>query len=412
MTTTKTLIPVRYSDAANGIHLTNYADTVVCDVTGKRAALCAIRFGGYPEQVEAMVQILNGGGTVEMELEDNTVLLSPIAHQYRKKVSHDGLYAEAALFADDDKKQADENKKAQKPDAGGDSEQTEFRDLPPRRAYIYVPVGDKTALYDAIDGKTAVPLIPAFADYLIETLTRNGDLKPLHILSASVKFEAWVLKCDSGDKNIVKVVTDGLRAGQIRIPGANGAPMADVNTVTEYLTAFGPNIAERIKKSFVPLFDPGADTLSPEVLAVNETIEKKAGYSLYDAQLAVAEAIKRQLARRKPSRSRCLTPPRTAAGSLRSSISRIRASIGRICFYPAGTTLRICSQRRRPSSAAARTLRRRLRKPCASLNRSGSRTRILYSLRTACARCRTRSGRNSRRRGRRTGSRSRGFCST
>ena len=58
-------------------------------------------------------------------------------------------------------------------------------------------------------------------------------------------------------------------------------------------------MAERIKKLFVPLFDPATESLSPEVLAINQYIEDHAGYPLYDAQLAVAEAIKRQLERSK-----------------------------------------------------------------------------------------------------------------
>ena len=44
---------------------------------------------------------------------------------------------------------------------------------------------------------------------------------------------------------------------------------------------------------------PHSEPLSEEVLAVNDTIMAKAGYSLYDAQLAVAEATKRQLDRKK-----------------------------------------------------------------------------------------------------------------
>ena len=43
---------------------------------------------------------------------------------------------------------------------------------------------------------------------------------------------------------------------------------------------------------------PASEPLSEEVLAVNDYIQSKAGYSLYDAQLAVAEAVKRQLDRK------------------------------------------------------------------------------------------------------------------
>jgi superfamily II DNA or RNA helicase/rubredoxin len=299
MTKAPTLIPVRYSDGEKRICLTNYADTVVYDTDGARKTLCAIRFGGYPEQVEAMANVIIGGGTIELTLGENTITVNTLTKQYRKKVSHDGVYAEAALFASDDKRTADD-KETQQSESSGDAEQTELRDLPPRVCYIYVAAGDRAALYDAIDARTAVPLIPEFADYLIDALEECGDLKPLTVRSASMNFEAWTLKCDSGDENIIEVVKCGLCAGKIHIPGASeGTPMVALNGVTDYLTRFGSNIAERIKKSFTPLFDPERDALSPEVLAVNATIEQKAGYSLYDAQLAVAEAIKRQLARRK-----------------------------------------------------------------------------------------------------------------
>lgn len=75
------------------------------------------------------------------------------------------------------------------------------------------------------------------------------------------------------------------------IPGSNGSRFPDVHSVAQYLNTFGVMIAERIKSQFQPLFDPAAEALSPEILAVNETIKKNAGYSLYDAQLAVCEAL-------------------------------------------------------------------------------------------------------------------------
>lgn len=87
---------------------------------------------------------------------------------------------------------------------------------------------------------------------------------------------------------------DGLKSGAISIPGATVGlnPLDEINSITEYLNTFGVTVAERIKKLFVPLFDPATESLSPEVLAINQYIEDHAGYPLYDAQLAVAEAIK------------------------------------------------------------------------------------------------------------------------
>jgi hypothetical protein len=56
------LTTVTYSDANNGIYLTNYADFIV--YSEKPNMLCAIRFGGYAEQVEAMASAIYGGGSV------------------------------------------------------------------------------------------------------------------------------------------------------------------------------------------------------------------------------------------------------------------------------------------------------------------------------------------------------------
>jgi hypothetical protein len=72
-----------------------------------------------------------------------------------------------------------------------------------------------------------------------------------------------------------------------------------VGSVSQYLNAFGVTVAERIRNQFLPLFDPASESLSGEVLTVNSSIRRMAGYSLYDAQLAVAESLKRCLEKRK-----------------------------------------------------------------------------------------------------------------
>ena len=97
------------------------------------------------------------------------------------------------------------------------------------------------------------------------------------------------------------VLEDGLRSGAIVIPGSTPglSPLDELKSVTGYLNTFVVTVAERIKKLFVPLFDPAKEPLSPEVLAINQYVRDHAGYSLYDAQLAVTEAVKRQLQRGK-----------------------------------------------------------------------------------------------------------------
>ncbi len=124
-------------------------------------------------------------------------------------------------------------------------------------------------------------------------------MKPLRVISSREKFDVWLLTMSKDEKNIIAVVNDGLKSEAIAIPGDTGSSFPAVRSVTQYLNAFGVMIAERIKNQFQPLFDPATEVLSPEILAVNEHIKANAGYSLYDAQLAVSEAHKRCLEHKK-----------------------------------------------------------------------------------------------------------------
>lgn len=295
------LMKVTYYDEKNSIRLTGYADTVVWDEKGK-ATLAALRFGGYPEEVRGLADAIYGGITIEIESEDGAMTLSTLAKQYRRVLSYDGVYAEATLIAEDDGQTAKNGEKKTEDDANAAlAEPQSELDLPPRNTYIFCTPGDKADLFRAVDQKTAVPLIPEFQDYVLSELTRRKILRPLRVKSISRKMEAWLLRCEEKDKNIVAVLESGLKSGAIAIPGAvpGPSPLDKLESVTDYLNTFGVTVAERIKNLFVPLFDPSKEPLSPEVLAVNQYIHDHAGYSLYDAQLAVAESVKRQLQRNK-----------------------------------------------------------------------------------------------------------------
>jgi hypothetical protein len=189
-------------------------------------------------------------------------------------LTHAGIYAEATLIIRDEE-QSDEGQ--------------------PHKCYIFCEQGNSDRLFEEIDKKTSVPLIPAFRDYVLSELQNRGILQPLKVVSYREKFDAWALTLTKNDANIAEVLNDGLRSGAITIPGTADNEFPAVHTVTQYLNTFGVQIAERIKSQFEPLFDPATETLSPEILAVNAYIRRNAGYSLYDAQLAVAESLKRGL---------------------------------------------------------------------------------------------------------------------
>lgn len=300
MSSQSRLIPVSYYNASQEVRLSAYADTIVYEQEGPhRNTLRAIRFGGYPEMVRGLADAVYAGGTLDANVGECPLWLESQAKRYRRQVTHDGVYAEATLLAIDD----DQQTKAPESEEGGDEEQEEQEemDLPPRKCIIFCPENDRDYLFEEVDRKTSVPLIPEFRDYVLDELERRSILKRLRVISLREKLEAWVLLCRQDDANIISVVEDGLKSGAISIPGTVTDPdgFDGVENVTGYLNTFGVTVAERIRRQFQPLFDPASEPLSPEILVVNDYIRAHAGYSLYDAQLAVAEAVKRQLQKHK-----------------------------------------------------------------------------------------------------------------
>ena len=242
-----------------------------------------------------MADAIYGGATIEATPNDTVRQMQSTLKGYQRQLSHDGVYAVATLMANDDSQQDDPG---QEDGEEGTLEKTE----PPRKCYIFCPERDRVRLFEELDHKTAAPLIPAFRDYVLASLQNRGDLRQLEVISQKERIDAWTLDLAPDDKNVIEVLEEGLKAGTIQIPGAvPGAPdgFDEVNNVTGYLNTFGVTVADRIRDQFVPIFDPAREPLSDEVLRINDYIMQKAGYSLYDAQLAVAEAVKRQLDRKK-----------------------------------------------------------------------------------------------------------------
>ena len=292
------LIELSYFDSGAKIRLTAYADTVILENDGDNSTITAIRFGGYPEMVRAMADAIYGGATIETVQNDKKRNLKSIPKKYRRQLAHDGVYATATLMAGDDALTAEPQDDGEDSEAEAGTQQ----EIQPRKCYLFCPAGDRNSLFRELDSKTAAPLIPEFRDYVLDTLIARGDLRQLEVFSLKEKLDAYVLNLKPEDANMVEILEDGLKSGAIAIPGTvPGQPdgFDGVENVTGYLNTFGATVAQRIRGQFKPLFDPAAEPLSEEVLAVNDTIQANAGYSLYDAQLAVAEAVKRQLKRKK-----------------------------------------------------------------------------------------------------------------
>ena len=188
MSTQSKLMPISYYNAAQEVRLSAYADTIIFEEDNGNRMLRAIRFGGYPEMVRAMSDALYGGAEIEAVVAEETYRFRSQAKHFRRQVSHDGVYAEATLLSLDDEEAAEKSK--DKEDA---NQQT--MDLPPRKCTIFCPADDKDRLFAEIDRKTAVPLIPAFRDYLLSELEKRNILKKLTVISVKEKLDAWVLSC-------------------------------------------------------------------------------------------------------------------------------------------------------------------------------------------------------------------------
>lgn len=291
---TEKLMKAIYSDPAQTITLTAWADTVAVDPRDN--LLIAVRLGGYPEVAAGLVNAVSGGGTLSVQLDGETLVCTPQQGRYSKAVSRDGTYAVAALLWD--------NQSARKQGGGKQTEETEEQKEKTDKAqearvyYLACPVRDKTALYHEIDKVSTIPMLPEFRDYMINELQARDMLAPCRVYTTGEPFAIWRLTCTPDDQNIADVLTAGLKSGAIHIPGTRpGQPDAftEINGVAGYLRAFGSVIASRIRGQFQPLYDPAQEPLSEGVLGLDQFVAQTAGYHLYGAQLAAAEALRRRL---------------------------------------------------------------------------------------------------------------------
>ena len=67
------LIELSYYDPGAEVRLTAYADTLVLDERRGERTMTAIRFGGYPEMVNAMAAAIHGGVAIDATIRDESI---------------------------------------------------------------------------------------------------------------------------------------------------------------------------------------------------------------------------------------------------------------------------------------------------------------------------------------------------
>ncbi len=194
---------------------------------------------------------------------------------------------EAMLILENSLRQANDGKK----------EESDF----PRTIYLYCEKDSDESLFEQLDAAVSVPLIAEFRDFVLTRLRKARFLKKLEMLANEAQFDVWRLALSKDERNIISLVEWGLKTEKIAISGDYTEENAfdEVTSVSSYLNRFGKTIADKIQNQFMPLFDPAKESISREIRAVNANIQRQTGYGLYDAQLAVSEAIMRSLCRNK-----------------------------------------------------------------------------------------------------------------
>ena len=143
------------------IGLENYADMLIYD---KDNTLIALRMGGYPETILAMSEVIQAGCSLQVEEGTTKVEVTSLGKRnYEKKISHDGVYAEAMMYLKDS---------ASHSVTLGDDERSEKETVDLNRD-IYIFCKDDDDLFTELDRKLSVPLIPEYKDYFISELKQR-----------------------------------------------------------------------------------------------------------------------------------------------------------------------------------------------------------------------------------------------
>ena len=85
------LIELSYYDPKAEVRLTAYADTLILDDGARESTMTAIRFGGYPEMVNAIAAAIHGGAVIDATVRDESIRFQCTHKGYTKQLSHDGM---------------------------------------------------------------------------------------------------------------------------------------------------------------------------------------------------------------------------------------------------------------------------------------------------------------------------------
>ena len=101
--------------------------------------------------------------------------------------------------------------------------------------------GDRESLFAEVDRKTSVPLLTDFQDYVLDELIARKILRRLKVFALHEKLDAWLLELLPNDQNIVDVLEQGLKNGNISIPGTDPGADRVSSVIIRVAVAYDPS---------------------------------------------------------------------------------------------------------------------------------------------------------------------------
>ena len=162
-----------------------------------------------------------------------------------------------------------------------------------------VPESICDQFYNVIQKYTDIPFLREWSSYVLKETWRN------HTFSSTVschwnsdKPNIFPIDYQLDVDEIKNVISKGLRAFDISIPGSNhvtSIALSNVTTLDDYLNTFSTELSNKVQQSFQPLFNPATDTFDKELQKCDNLTQYRRNIALLHDQKSVVNAVCKRL---------------------------------------------------------------------------------------------------------------------
>lgn len=162
-----------------------------------------------------------------------------------------------------------------------------------------VPESICDQFYNVIQKYTDIPFLREWSSYVLKETWRN------HTFASTVschwnsdKPNIFPIDYQLDVDEIKNVISKGLRAFDISIPGSNHVTsivLSNVTTLDDYLNTFSTELSNKVQQSFQPLFNPTTDTFDKELQKCDDLTQYRRNITLLHDQKSVVNAVCKRL---------------------------------------------------------------------------------------------------------------------